>query len=110
MESGKIKADYTGIHISNKNRVTKRGREVINIAEATRPQSAPTAPAPGEGAFGALYDHALGRCLLRPLVSPWFSNLGGRMLNTRLSAFAVAPFVRANQIDLTMCEKRHFTS
>ena len=26
MESGKIKSDYTGIHISNKNRVTKRGK------------------------------------------------------------------------------------
>ena len=106
MESGKIKADYTGIHISNKTRVTKRGKNDKNEERRTR-----NAPASAqERVLSALYDHALGRCLLRPLVSPWFSDLGGRLLNTRLSAFAVAPFVRANQIDLTMCEKRHFTS
>lgn len=106
MESGKIKSDYTGIHISNKNRVTKRGKNDKNEERRTR-----NAPASAqERVLSALYDHALGRCLLRPLVSPWFSKLGGRLLNTRLSAFAVAPFVRANQIDLTMCEKRHFTS
>ena len=106
MESGKIKADYTGIHISNKNRVTKRGKNDKN--EERRIRNAPASAQ--ERVLSALYDHALGRCLLRPLVSPWFSDLGGRLLNTRLSAFAVAPFVRANQIDLTMCEKRHFTS
>ena len=63
-----------------------------------------------EWVLSVLYDHALGRLLLRPLVSPWFSELGGRLLNTRLSALAVRPFVRANQIDLTRCTKRHFTS
>ena len=104
MESGKIKSDYTGIHISNKNRVTKRGKNDKNEERRTR-----NAPASAqERVLSALYDHALGRCLLRPLVSPWFSKLGGQLLNTRLSAFAVAPFVRANQIDLTMCEKAAF--
>ena len=64
MESGKIKADYTGIHISNKNRVTKRGKNDKNEERRTR-----NAPASAqERVLSALYDHALGRCLLRPMV------------------------------------------
>jgi len=57
-----------------------------------------------------LYDTVPGRFLLRPLVSPWFSRLGGRLLDTRLSALAVGPFVRANHIDLSECVTRHFSS
>lgn len=57
-----------------------------------------------------LYGHAAGRMLLKPLVSPWFSRAGGRLLDTRVSALAVKPFVRANQIDLSMCKKQKFSS
>ncbi len=57
-----------------------------------------------------LYDHVAGRVLLRPLVSPWFSQLGGCLLDTRLSALAVRPFVRAHHIDLSECETRQFRS
>ncbi|MDO4323651.1 MAG: phosphatidylserine decarboxylase [Lachnospiraceae bacterium] len=57
-----------------------------------------------------LYGHAAGRMLLRPLVSPWFSRAGGWLLNTRLSALAVQPYVRANQIDLSVCKKQEFRS
>ena len=54
MESGKIKADYTGIHISNKNRVTKRGKNDKNEERRTR-----NAPASAqERVLSALYDHA----------------------------------------------------
>ena len=51
MESGKIKADYTGIHISNKNRVTKRGKNDKNEERRTLKR---TRFRTGEGAFGAL--------------------------------------------------------
>lgn len=57
-----------------------------------------------------LYGHRAGRMLLRPMVSPWFSKAGGRLLDTRLSALAVPFFVRACGIDLTGCQKKRFRS
>ena len=63
-----------------------------------------------ERLVGWLYGHAAGRVFLRPLIHPWFSRLGGRILETRLSALAVKPYVRANHIDLTGCQKTRFTS
>lgn len=60
--------------------------------------------------LSGLYGHAAGRMLLRPLVSPAFSYLGGKALDCRLSALAVGPFVRANHIDLSSCQKQQFSS
>lgn len=60
--------------------------------------------------LAALYGHTAGRMMLRPLTAPWFSKLGGCLLDTRLSALAIPPFVKANHIDLTQCEKQKFTS
>lgn len=60
--------------------------------------------------LAGLYGHAAGRLLLRPLVTPWFSELGGILLDTRLSALAVHPFVRAKHIDLSDCRKQSFFS
>lgn len=57
-----------------------------------------------------LYGHTVGRIFLRVLISPWFSKAGGRLLSTRLSAFAVKPFVKANNIELTGCKKQKFQS
>lgn len=57
-----------------------------------------------------LYGTAAGRTLLRVMISPAFSKLGGRLLETRLSALAVKPFVRANKIDLSQCKKERFRS
>ncbi len=57
-----------------------------------------------------LYGHAAGRLLLKPLVLPWFSRVGGWFLDTRLSAAAVKPFVKWNGIDLSECRKQRFTS
>lgn len=57
-----------------------------------------------------LYNTTTGRMLLRPLVSPWFSRVGGWLLDTRLSAAAVEPFIKINEIDLTDCEKKYFRS
>ena len=60
--------------------------------------------------LGWMYGHLIGRILLRPMVSPWFSRLGGKLLDTRLSSLAVAPFVKYSKIDLTDCEKTRFSS
>ncbi len=51
-----------------------------------------------------LYGTTAGRLLLRPLVSPWFSELGGKLLDTRLSSVVIPSFVRSNSIDLSQCE------
>ena len=57
-----------------------------------------------------MYGHAAGRILLRPLVCPAFSRLGGLMLSTRLSALFVRPFIRLSEIDMSDYEKRKYTS
>lgn len=57
-----------------------------------------------------LYGSAVGRALLRPLISPRFARLGGRLLDTGLSALVVKRFVRTNQIDLSQCRKQRFSS
>ena len=61
-------------------------------------------------AAGFLYGTAPGRFLLRGLCRPWFSRLGGALLDTRLSALAVGPFVRRHHIDLSQCPRRRFAS
>ncbi len=62
------------------------------------------------GVVSWLYGSRPGRMALRLLVSPWFSKAGGKLLQTRLSAFAVGTFVRANGIDLSECRKQKFQS
>lgn len=57
-----------------------------------------------------LYHSRAGRGLIRLLTLPMVSKLGGRLLNTRLSAMAIPSFVRSNHIDLTQYEARKFTS
>ena len=57
-----------------------------------------------------LYGTAPGRLLLRGLTRPWFSRLGGWVLDRRVSALAVGPFIRAHGIDMSQCEKRSFSS
>ena len=57
-----------------------------------------------------VYGHALTRLLIRPLVSPTVSRLGGKLLDSRLSAAFVEPFVKKNGIDLSQYEKQSFSS
>lgn len=57
-----------------------------------------------------LYRHAAGRALLRLLLWPPFSRLGGALLSTRLSALAVPAFVRAHGLDMTQFENRPWRS
>ena len=47
-----------------------------------------------------LYGSRAGRLLLKVLVSPAVSKIGGVFLDTRLSALFIGPFVRKNGIDL----------
>ena len=61
-------------------------------------------------ALSLLYGTALGRRLLRVMIKPGFSRLGGRLLDCRLSALAVRPFVRAHDMDMTQCPERKFSS
>lgn len=61
-------------------------------------------------ALDFLYGTALGRRILKLLIRPWFSRLGGRLLDTRLSALAVRPFIRSHDIDMSQCEKTRFSS
>ena len=57
-----------------------------------------------------LYGTAPGRFLLRGLTRPWFSRLGGRVMDSRLSALAVGPYIRRHHIDMSRCVKDRFCS
>lgn len=57
-----------------------------------------------------MYGHAVGRMLLWPMTRSAFSRLGGFLLDSSLSAWAVEPFRKKNKIDLTECEKKSFCS
>ena len=57
-----------------------------------------------------LYRTLPGRLLLKLLASPVFSKIGGLLLNTRLSAYMVGPFVRKYKICMDDYEKREYNS
>ena len=57
-----------------------------------------------------MYGCAPGRAVLKPLVNPVLSELGGRILDSRLSALAVPAFIRHAGIDMQDYEKRKFRS
>ena len=57
-----------------------------------------------------MYGCAPGRAVLKPLVNPVLSELGGRILDSRLSALAVPAFIRHAGIDMRDYEKRKFRS
>ena len=47
-----------------------------------------------------LYRSAYGRMLLRPLITPAVSKLGGALLDTKISRIAISLFIRKNKIDM----------
>lgn len=57
-----------------------------------------------------MYGNPVGRMLIKPLVSPMVSKIAGRVLDSAFSKILIPPFVRANHIDLSQCQKREFTS
>ena len=60
--------------------------------------------------MNVLYRTLPGRLLLKPLTCPVFSKIGGLLLNTRLSACMVGPFVRKYKICMDDYEKREYNS
>lgn len=57
-----------------------------------------------------MYGHLAGRILLKPLIQPKVSVLAGRVLDSKLSAFAVKLFLMRHPIDLAQCTAQKFSS
>lgn len=57
-----------------------------------------------------LYTNVVGRAFLKVLTGPAVSKIGGMLLNTRISACYIPHFVKNNQIDLNLYEKKQFRS
>ena len=57
-----------------------------------------------------LYGNAFGRAVIRIMIRPWVSRLGGYVLDSFISKIGICPFVKKNNIDLSMCEKTKFRS
>jgi len=56
------------------------------------------------------YRNAIGRMLLRPVVSRGFSKAAGAFLDTRFSKILIRPFVQVNKIDMTDCRETNYKS
>lgn len=57
-----------------------------------------------------LYNTAIGRIILRPLICKPISSLVGKIADGRLSALFVKRFIKSNHIDMTDYEDRRFCS
>lgn len=57
-----------------------------------------------------IYSHTVSRALMKCMTMPWISKIGGSMLESSFSKWFIAPFVKANHIDLTLYECRRYTS
>ncbi len=60
--------------------------------------------------LGWLYGSALGRALLKPLVSPVVSRAAGWFLSTGLSKVLIRPFIRMSGIDMAQYEPAEYRS
>lgn len=60
--------------------------------------------------FRFIYGHAALRALIRPFLRPWFSNLGGKLMDSRMSARLIPRFIQKNGIDMADFEEREFSS
>lgn len=57
-----------------------------------------------------MYGSALGRCVIKPLIHPVVSQIGGWLLDTRLSALAVPPFIKKHHITMEDYEPKKYRS
>lgn len=57
-----------------------------------------------------MYGTPAGRLLVRLMIRPWVSRAAGWLLDQRVSALAVAPFIRKNHISMADFEVRKFRS
>lgn len=70
----------------------------------------PAAPGLQGKALDFLYGTAFGRFLLKPLVHPAVSRLGGWFLSLGISKLFIGPFIRANKIDMSQYEPQVYRS
>lgn len=52
-----------------------------------------------------IYGHAAGRAMIKPFTHPAISRIGGYILSSPLSSVLNTPFIRANRLDLSQCER-----
>lgn len=57
-----------------------------------------------------LYCHRLGRLMLKPLVSPVFSEIGGAFLDSRFSRILIPWFIRSHAIDMKEYQRKRYAS
>ena len=62
------------------------------------------------GSLAFLYGTALGRLLLRPMISRPVSRLAGCFMDSALSCGVIKPFIRANHIDMSEYEDEKYKS
>lgn len=60
--------------------------------------------------LGWIYGHTAGRLLLRPFISKRISEFGGKIMDTRCSAFLVPAFVRCRSICMDDYERKKYVS
>ncbi len=57
-----------------------------------------------------LYGHAVGRIVLKPLILKPFSQLGGKIMDSRASALFVPILIRCQSIDMSEYEQKKYSS
>ena len=57
-----------------------------------------------------MYGTGLGRCLVRVMILPWVSRGAGWLLDRRISALAVKPFIKSNHIPMEDFERKRYRS
>ena len=57
-----------------------------------------------------MYGTPIGRVLVKLMIRPRVSRAAGWLLDQRISALAVEPFIRKNRISMVDFEERRFTS
>ncbi len=57
-----------------------------------------------------MYTTVPGRIIVRILVNPVISKIGGRVMSSKISALAIPSFCRANNIDMSQYEEKEFSS
>ena len=57
-----------------------------------------------------MYGTALGRCFVKVMILPWVSRGAGWLLDRRISALGVKPFIKSNHINMEDFEQRPYRS
>ena len=57
-----------------------------------------------------MYGHAAGRVLLMPLITPAFSKIGGKLLDSKISRIFIPLFIRSHSIDMREYEQKKYQS